>query len=96
MGAAHKFGWLNQWTPERIQAALDLYNQHLALYGNQRTANVSWCAAQYGIPESTFHNHVSDCASSKKIKGCKHESGGAWRSKILPRGEFIFYSSKEN
>ena len=96
MGAAHKFAWLNQWTPERMQAALDLYNQHLALYGNPKTANTLWCAAQYGIPESTFNNHVSNCPFTRKIKGCKHESGGTWQSEILSHGGFIFYSSEKN
>ena len=88
-GSAHKFGFLNAWTPERMQAAIDLYKQRLATYKNPRLANASWCAQQYSIPESTFYNRVSDCPSSHKISGCKHESGGARRLKIFTHSQFI-------
>ena len=31
-GASHKFSWLNQWTPERMQAVLNLYYDRLDLH----------------------------------------------------------------
>ena len=80
---------LNQWKVHRMQAALNLYYKHLDLYKNPCTANASWCAAQFGIPPSTFSHRVSDALSSRKIKGAQHESGGAHRSKIFKdRGNF--------
>ena len=88
-GSAHKFGFLNAWTPERMQAAIDLYKQRLATYKNPHLANASWCTQQYSIPESTFYNSVSDCPSFCKISGCKHESGAARQSKIFTHGQFI-------
>ena len=52
--AAHKFGWLNLWTPERMQATLDLYYQCLDLYKSPQAVSASWCAALFKIPECTF------------------------------------------
>ena len=88
-GLARKFRFLNAWTPECMQAAIDLYKQRLTTYKSPCLANVSWCAKQYGIPESTFYNRVSDCLSSWKISGSKHESGGAHQLKIFTHGQFI-------
>ena len=60
----------------------------LDLYKSKEKANATWCAKQFGIPKSTFHNHVSDCPSSQKIKSNDHVSGGARHSKIFS-GKFI-------
>ena len=60
----------------------------LDLYKSKEKANATWCAKQYGIPKSTFHNRVSDCPSSHKIKSNDHVSGGARHSKIFS-GKFI-------
>ena len=88
-GLAHKFGVLNKWKPECMQAAIDLYKQKLSIYKNPHLAYASWCAQQYSIPESTFYNRVSDCPSSHKISGSKHESGGACWSKIFTHDDFF-------
>ena len=68
-GLAHKFGFLNKWTPECMQAAIDLYKQRLAIYKNPHLAKAPWCAQQYGIPQSMFFNRVSGCPSLHKILG---------------------------
>ena len=60
----------------------------LDLYKSKEKANATWCAKQFGIPKSTFHNRVSDCPSSRKIKSNDHISGGARHSKIFS-GKFI-------
>ena len=73
-GTSLKGKELNQWKVHRMQAALDLYYEHLDQNKNPHTANTNWCTAQFGIPPSTFSHYVSDAPSSRKIKGAEHES----------------------